>query len=58
MCARARCCRGVKGASAKAELESLKNKYSAEKIQIEKIKLAAEKKRRMSQTKANTYSAQ
>jgi hypothetical protein len=32
---------GVKGNTAKAELESLKNKYSSEKVRIEKIKLAA-----------------
>merc|ERR1712065_115736 len=40
---------GVKGNTAKAELEALKNKYSGEKVRLEKIKLAAEKKRRNSQ---------
>lgn len=49
---------GVKGNAAKAELETVKNKYSAEKVRIEKIKLAAEKKRRLSQNKANTFAAQ
>ncbi len=49
---------GVKGNTAKAELESLKNKFSNEKVRIEKIKLAAEKKRRLSQNKVNQYTAQ
>ena len=48
----------VKGNAAKAELETVKNKYGAEKVRIEKIKLAAEKKRRLSQNKANTFAAQ
>lgn len=49
---------GVKGNAAKAELETVKNKYGAEKVRIEKIKLAAEKKRRASQGKANQFAAQ
>src|SRR4051812_37426639 len=49
---------GVKGNTAKAELETLKNKFSAEKVRIEKIKLAAEKKRRLSQNKVNQVAAQ
>jgi hypothetical protein len=37
---------GVKGNTAKAELESLKNKFSNEKVRIEKIKLAGKTERR------------
>jgi hypothetical protein len=49
---------GVKGNTAKAELETLKNKFSNEKVRLEKIKLAAEKKRRLSQNKVNQFAAQ
>ncbi len=49
---------GVKGNTAKAELEQLKNKFSNEKVRLEKIKLAAEKKRRLSQNKVNQFAAQ
>merc|ERR1711991_1122363 len=49
---------GVKGNTAKAELEALKNKFSGDKVRIEKIKLAAEKKRRASQQNANRHAAE
>merc|ERR1712065_114820 len=49
---------GVKGNTAKAELEALKNKYSGEKVRLEKIKLAAEKKRRNSQIKVARFAAE
>merc|ERR1711916_400132 len=49
---------GVKGNTAKAELEALKNKYSGEKVRLEKIKLAAEKKRRNSQQNVARFAAE
>ena len=49
---------GVKGGTAKAELEGLKNKYSGEKVRLEKIKLAAEKKRRNSQQNVARFAAE
>merc|ERR1712065_111773 len=42
----------------KAELEALKNKYSGEKVRLEKIKLAAEKKRRNSQQNVARFAAE
>merc|ERR1712065_46589 len=41
-----------------AELEALKNKYSGEKVRLEKIKLAAEKKRRNSQQNVARFAAE
>merc|ERR1711991_238058 len=49
---------GVKGNTAKAELEALKNKFSNEKVRLEKTKLAAEKKRRNSQIKVARFAAE
>lgn len=49
---------GVKGNTARAELEALKNKFSNEKVRLEKIKLAAEKKRRNSQQNVARFAAE